>query len=119
MVVLKSLVFQTREDAQQFFRPGQVFSIQVTTELNLKKASHRPVDHTDLPLEPIPILQAEAEAAFLEDRKKRFADILALPLKFMIQYAGENKDNRAQVYCRLCVTTALPPNSEFWMSKED
>jgi hypothetical protein len=84
----------------------------------LNNYSHRTVDHSRLPLEPIPVLQAKAKAAYLEDRKKRLAEIQALPLDRMVQYIEEKKDIRGQVNCCLCVPTTPPPDSKAWMTKD-
>lgn len=58
-------VFQTRRDAPRFFRPGQVFSIRIQTNLSLLKMSRTSVDRSQLPLEPISDATVRAAEACL------------------------------------------------------
>ena len=74
-----------------------------------------PVDFSHLPLEPISTLRDKANAEILEDKKKRLAQILALPLERMTPYCKEKRGDRSTVYCRLCSRSHKAQRKEDWV----
>jgi hypothetical protein len=66
----------------------------------LRHRSHRRVELSQLPLEPIATLKAKYERTQKKDREKRLKQILSLPLTKMIQYAKEEENGK--VLCTLC-----------------
>jgi hypothetical protein len=98
--------FQKRTDPQDFFRPGQVFALEITSSFwFFNERNWRSVDVSRLPLEPIPILESQALKEYNEDKKKRRAQILALPLEQMIPHCEEEGDGSGTVSCKTCKTT--------------
>lgn len=115
-----STPFKKRNNAEEFFRPGQVFMLQVRSII--ERSNHRPwreVDFDQMPLEPVANLKESAEAQYLEDRRATLAQVLALPLREMIAYAVEKPGDRTRVCCILCSPSGLetPLSSEAWMLK--
>ncbi|KAL6697471.1 hypothetical protein J3F84DRAFT_369027 [Trichoderma pleuroticola] len=95
--------FKQQNDPVSFFRPGQIFTAQITSCLLLKnKRTFRKVDFENFPLEPIPKLQAIAEKEQLEDMSKRLAQIRNLPLDRMTRYCKDIPGDRKSVQCLLC-----------------
>lgn len=102
--------FQPQRDVSNFFRCGQVFSIQITSELQVIDGDQTLVDVAQLP-EPITALNGKAKAV-------RLAQILELPLAKMVQYSEENNSDQNMVWCRLCRGVAPAADSKHWMSKD-
>lgn len=102
--------FQPQQHIGKFFKCGQVFSIQITSELYVENGRQTLMDVAQSP-EQITALQEKAKAV-------RLAQILSLPLAKMIQYSEENKIDQNMVWCRLCTRVAPATDSKHWMSKE-
>ncbi|PVH77975.1 hypothetical protein DL98DRAFT_534220 [Cadophora sp. DSE1049] len=102
--------FQPSRDFRKFFRCGQVFSIQITSDLSVEKGRENLVSVVQLPGQ---ITALEAKAKTL-----RLAQIFALPLVRMVPYSEESPFDQTMVYCRLCTRVAPAIDSEDWMSKD-
>ncbi|KUJ10528.1 uncharacterized protein LY89DRAFT_787539 [Mollisia scopiformis] len=102
--------FQLSRDVGKFFRCGQVFSIQITSDISFEKGSQTLVDVAQSP-EHVTALQEKA-------KKLRLAQILSLPLVDMVQYSEESQFDQTMVWCRLCTRVAPATDSEHWMSKD-
>ncbi|KAE8451379.1 hypothetical protein EG329_004008 [Mollisiaceae sp. DMI_Dod_QoI] len=102
--------FEPRQDLHKFFRCGQVFSIQITSDLSVESGTQNLVEVAQLP-EPVGGLQEKAKAI-------RLAQILLLPLKKMVQYSEENENDQNMVRCRLCKRVTPASDSSQWMSKD-
>lgn len=114
--------FKLQEDKERFFRPGQVFALQISSYFEFhNERSWRPVNCSRLPLDPISKLQKEADLEATEDRQKRRAQLLELPLRKMIPYSIENPVDHSKVYCRLCWRLNEEPSLEShrWMAKDE
>ncbi|GKZ26891.1 hypothetical protein AbraIFM66951_012042 [Aspergillus brasiliensis] len=102
--------FQKVPDAHSFFRPGQVFSVEIKGRLDLSRPPHiGPFDWTRLPLwTPLSSISDphEREKERYERQKRNFKAIQELPLISMFQYGTLLPNGRVQ--CTLCPNTALP-----------
>jgi hypothetical protein len=95
--------FAKQSDPVSFFRPGQVFSAQIGSNLSLTNMRQfRDVDFCALPLKPISELKATAEREQLEDRAERLAQIRRLPLQQMAHYCRDSQLNNKNIQCLLC-----------------
>lgn len=83
----------------------------------VENQSPRPFEYSQLPLEPIQILKAKAEAAWREGAKNRLDGILALPLHHMVNFIDE--DDCGRVICLLCLRKEIHLGDINWMRKED
>lgn len=99
-----------------FFRPGQVFTLRIGSEFFLKHKET--VDHSNLPLEPIHILQERAEAVYLAKRKTRLNQIYQLPLSYLSSYCEEDRYRRGYVRCLSC-DDSLQKKGETFMTKDE
>lgn len=82
--------FAVQSNPVSFFRAGQVFAVQITSDISLvNERKFRNVNFGALPLKPIPELKAIAEKEHLEDRAKRLAQIRGLPLEKMAHYCND------------------------------
>jgi len=111
--------FEAQTNPSSFFRPGQIFAAQITSQLLLRNdRTFRNVDFGNLPLEPIPKLRAMAEREQLQDRIKRLTQIRQLPLDKMTRYCKEMLDGRKTVRCLLCPDRGddFASTKEYWAS---
>ncbi|KAI0850362.1 hypothetical protein F5Y00DRAFT_268494 [Daldinia vernicosa] len=97
--------FNKQGAPEYFFRPGQIFSAQITSSWSLQShRGFRKVDFGNLPLEPVSTLKEKAIAETIEDRGKRLAQIWGLPLERMVQYCESSRQDPTKVICLLCRT---------------
>ncbi|KAI1477688.1 hypothetical protein F4774DRAFT_388230 [Daldinia eschscholtzii] len=105
--------FDKQQAPDSFFRPGQIFSAQITSLMDMeRKRGFRKVDFGTLPLEPITTLKEKAKAESLEDRRKRLAQIRSLPLEKMVQYCEDIPHDPGVVNCLLCRAELRAKNSK-------
>lgn len=76
-----------------------MFSLCISADFLVHHRSHRRVELSQLPLEPIATLKAKYKRTQKEDREKRLKQILSLPLANMIQYTKEGENGK--VLCTL------------------
>lgn len=94
---------QEKRNRATFFRPGQIFAVLITSSLVMQNdCSFRNVDFCRLPLEPISMLKAAVAEEYLEDRGRRLAQILSLPLQRMSLYCKELYSHSNKVECLIC-----------------
>lgn len=104
-----------QRDPHEFFRPGQVFSVKFSSEIQLKDFGYSNVDRGQLRLEPIDVLKTKY--AWKKGAKERLEQIWALPLNYMVEYVEE--DEHGRVICSLCHPKPPLPDSRALMRKED
>lgn len=92
--------FKVQQQPLKFFRAGQVFSLCISARFEVTQLSHRRIDPSQLPLEPIATLKARQEQTQKEDREHRLEQILLFPLADMIKYSKEAENGK--VFCTLC-----------------
>lgn len=111
--------FQIQTPAQAFFRPGQVFSLKITTRFwFVSDRPWRQADFGKLPLESAAALEVRAKAELEEDKKTRRSQILQLPLASMIPYSVEVPDAPSKVHCKLCTKHAGNTKGRQWTKDE-
>ena len=97
------LGFESQKNAASFFRPGQIFAAQITSNFTFSnERKFRQVDFGNLPLEAVSNLEAQADRERVVDRTKRLAQIRKLPLKKMTRYCRDLPGDEGKVECRLC-----------------
>ncbi|KAI1642247.1 uncharacterized protein F4817DRAFT_353380 [Daldinia loculata] len=95
--------FDKQSAPELFFRPGQIFSAQITSILTLQDNREvGKIDFGNLPLEPISTLKKKAREETFENRGKRLDQIWSLPLEKMVQYCDDIPNDSTQVVCLLC-----------------
>lgn len=98
-----------QSDPRARFRPGQIFSAQITSGFTSKNYStFRKIDLEYLPLEPFPSLKATAEEEQLQNRSRRLAQIRQLPLEKMTRYCEDVARDGSEVHCLLCSRPGQP-----------
>ncbi|KAI1465809.1 uncharacterized protein F4812DRAFT_113077 [Daldinia caldariorum] len=102
------------EHRPQFFRPGQIFAAQITSNwlLEPKEREFEKVDFGNLPLEPTSLLEEKAAAERLENRARRLDQIRNLPLEKMVRYCEDVPGDSTQVKCLLCERELMDQNTK-------
>lgn len=115
-----SRTFKKRNDREDFFRPGQVFMLQVHSGFQFTSKSERTIGIDEFPLEDATVLAKEEG---IKARKAALARLLALPLGKIISYSIERPDDRTLVRCLICSPLDQPATGSFtnafnaWMPK--
>lgn len=95
--------FQVQKAAPDFFRPGQVFSLKITSAIFLSDGRPwRKKEVGRLPLEPPSELQQIKKQEEIEDKMARLAQILSLPLRKMVPYCSDVPGASSEVTCNIC-----------------